>query len=161
MLPTKIAIFSQNKQRTTFNTHSEPRENVTFLCVGSFLCVIRAFRSAPVVQGRVQMCVFFFTGRRRRRGASDQSPPPGGGSSVNCCGCGKMDNLSRIFIIHIPTGKALVARWFDWQMPGRGVKRKITSWEEKSAVRYPVRASSLLGRSRGAVGIVLGNCCYV
>lgn len=36
-----------------------------------FLCVIRGFRSAPAVQGRVQMCVFFFTGRRRRRGASE------------------------------------------------------------------------------------------
>lgn len=154
MLPTKIAIFSQNKQRTTFNTHSEPRENVTFLCVGSIPVRNSGFPKRSSCAGsRPDVCVFLYGATKTARSFWPITAARGR-VERELLWMWKMDNLSRIFIIHIPTGKALVARWFDWQMPGRGVKRKITSWEEKSAVRYPVRVSSLLG-------IVLGNCCYV
>lgn len=142
MLPTKIAIFSQNKQRTTFNTHSEPRENVTFLCVGSIPVRNSGFPKRSSCAGsRPDVCVFLYGATKTARSFWPITAARGR-VERELLWMWKMDNLSRIFIIHIPTGKALVARWFDWQMPGRGVKRKITSWEEKSAVRYPVRASS-------------------
>lgn len=123
-----------------------------------FLCVIPCFQSAPVARGRIQMCVFFFTVRRRRRGASEPITTARGRVVCGLLWIWKMDNLPRTFIIHIPTGRPALARWIDWQMPGRGVKRKITR-EGKSVVRHPVRASSLSGRSRSAAGIVLGDFC--
>lgn len=68
MLPTKIAIFSQNKQRTTFNTHSEPRENVTFLCVGSIPVRNSGFPKRSSCAGsRPDVCVFLYGATKTAR----------------------------------------------------------------------------------------------
>lgn len=83
---------------------------MTFLCVGSIPVRNSGFPKRSSCAGSSPDVCFSLRGDEDGEELLNQSPPPGGGSSVNCCGYGKMDNLSRIFIIHIPKGKALVAR---------------------------------------------------
>lgn len=75
-----------------------------------FLCVNRRFQSAPVVRGRIQMCVFFFTVRRGRRGASEPITTARGRVVRGLLWIWKMDNLTRTVIIHIMTGRPALAR---------------------------------------------------
>lgn len=76
----KIAIFSQNKQRTTFNTQSEPRENVTFLCVGSIPVRNSGFPKRSSCAGsRPDVCVFLYGATKTARSFWTNHRRPGAG----------------------------------------------------------------------------------
>lgn len=146
----KTSLCSRSRWQTACR---EALRNVTAPDVPSMPARNLAFPKPSSGAGsRPDVCVFVFTARRRRRRSlRTNQRRPGAGRARTVVETAKKKFHTHVHHSRRDGGDLRLPAELIPQMPGRGVKRKITG-EGRSAVRHPVRASSLPGRSGSAPG---------